>query len=76
MELRGLIGTIRDQSKAVVAPVTTRFHWEDPSLSTEGGSRCEKSSACFSVLRVAGSSPGRTSYLKLELTLELKNDLG
>ena len=46
---------------AAVAPATTQFHWQNPSLSTEC-SRCEKPSACFSVLGVAGSSPGRTSY--------------
>ena len=47
---------------AAVAPATTQFHWrQDPSLSTEC-SRCEKPSTCFSVLGVAGSSPGRTSH--------------
>ena len=46
-----------DQSEAVVASATTRFHFQDPSLSTEC-SRCEKPSACFSVLGVAG----RTRY--------------
>ena len=44
---------------AAVASATTQFHWQDPSLSTES-SRCEKPSACFSVLGVAGPSPGRT----------------
>ena len=34
---------------AAVAPVTTQYHWQVPSLSTEC-SRCEKPSACFSVL--------------------------
>ena len=56
MGLRGQTGTIRDQSKAAVAPATTQFHWQDPKLSTES-SRGEKPSACFSVLGVAGSSP-------------------
>ena len=31
MELGGLTGTIRDQTKAAVAPATTQFHWQDPS---------------------------------------------
>ena len=46
---------------AKVAPATTQFHWQDPSLSTES-SRGEKPSACFSVLGVAGSSLCGTSY--------------
>ena len=58
MELGGQTGTIRDQLKG---PATTQFHWQDPSLSTES-SRGEKPSACFSVLGVAGSSLGGTSY--------------
>ena len=61
MGLGGKTGTIRDQSKAAVAPATTKFHWQDPSLSTES-CRSEKPSACFSVLGVAGSSLGGTSY--------------
>ena len=61
MGLGGQTGTIRDQSKAAVAPATTQFHWQDPSLSTES-SRGEKPSAWFSVLGVAGSSLGGTSY--------------
>ena len=61
MGLGGQTGTIRDQSKAAVAPATTQFHGQDPSLSTES-SRGEKPSACFSVLGVAGSSLGGTSY--------------
>ena len=55
----GLAGTI--SLGAAVALAATQFHWQDPSLSTEC-SRCEKPSACFSVLGVAGLSPGRTSY--------------
>ena len=39
-----------------VAPATTRFHWQDPSLSTEC-SRCEKPSVCFSVLRLQVWAP-------------------
>ena len=35
-------------AKAAVAPATTQFHWQDPSLSTES-SRGEKPPACFSV---------------------------
>ena len=46
---------------AAVASATTQFHWQDQSLSTESSSG-EKPSACFSVLGVAGSSPGWTSY--------------
>ena len=61
MGLGGQTGAIRDQSKAAVAPATTKFHWEYPSLSTES-SRGEKPSAYFSVLGVAGSSLGGTSY--------------
>ena len=49
-------------AKAAVASATTPFHWQDPSLSTESCSGGEKPPACFSVLGVAGSSPGRTSY--------------
>ena len=37
----GLTGTIRKQSKTTVAPATTLFHWQDPSLNTES-SRGEK----------------------------------
>ena len=48
---------------AAVASATT-IHRKDPSLSTEC-SRCEKPSACFSVLGVADSSPGRASYPNL-----------
>ena len=59
MGLGGMTGAIRDQPK--VAPVTTHFHWQDPSLSTESR-RDEKPPACFSVLGVSGSSLGRTSY--------------
>ena len=33
--LGGLTGSIRDQSKAAVAPATTQFHKQDPSLSPE-----------------------------------------
>ena len=61
MELGGLTGSKKGPAKAVVAPVANRFHWHDPSLSTET-SKGEKTFACFSVLGVAGSSPGRTSY--------------
>ena len=61
MGFGGQTGIIRDQSKAAVAPATTQFHWQDPSLSTES-SRGEKPSACFSVLGVAGLSIGGTSY--------------
>ena len=61
MGLGGQTGTIRDQPKAAVAPATTQFHWQDPSLSTKSG-RGEKTSACFSVLGVAVSSLGGTSY--------------
>ena len=39
---------------AAVAPATTQFHWQDPEV--------KKPSACFSVLGVAGSSLGGTSY--------------
>ena len=63
MGLGGLAGTIREQSKAAIASATTQFFWQDPSLSTES-SRQEKLSAYISVLGVAGSSPGRTSYPK------------
>ena len=45
---------------ATLASATTQFYWQDPSLSTEC-SRYEKPSACFSVLGVAGLSPGQTS---------------
>ena len=41
--------------------IISKFHWQDPSLSTES-SRGEKPSAFFSVLGVAGSSLGGTSY--------------
>ena len=61
MGLGGLTGTIRDQSKAAVASATTQFHLQDPSLGIES-SRGEEPPACFSVLGVAGSSPGWTSY--------------
>ena len=57
----GLAGTIRDQSGDRGGTRYPQFHWQDPSLSTEC-SRCEKPSARFSVLGVAGSSLGRTSY--------------
>ena len=52
--------------KGTVAPTTTQFHWEDPSLSTES-SRGEKPSACFSVLGVAGSSLGIEPYKKIRV---------
>ena len=42
----------------------SQFHWQDPNHGTES-SRGEKPPACFSVLSVEGSSPGRTSYLKI-----------
>ena len=61
VDLHGQTGTIRDQSKAAVAPATTQFPWQDPSLSTKS-SRGEKPSACFPVPGVAGSSLGGTSY--------------
>ena len=48
--------------KAAVEQATTQFHWQDPSLSTVS-SRDEKPPACFSVLGVAGSSPGRTEQV-------------
>ena len=35
MQLGGLAGTIRDQPKAAVAPATTQYHCQDPSLSPE-----------------------------------------
>ena len=35
MELGGLIGTIRLQSKVTVAPATRQFHGPNPILSTE-----------------------------------------
>ena len=60
-DIGGLTGNIRDKSKATVARATTQFHWQDPSHSTES-SRQENPSACFSVLVIAGSSPGWTSY--------------
>ena len=50
---------------AAVAPATTQFHWQDLSLCSTESSRGEKLSACFSVLGVACSSPGRTSYPSL-----------
>ena len=59
MGLGSQTGTIRDKSKAAVSPATTQFHWQDPSTQS---SRGEKPSACFSVLGVAGSSLGGTSY--------------
>ena len=61
MGLGGQTGSVRDQSKATVAPATNQFHCPDPSLSTES-SRGEKPSACISVLLVAGWSLGGTSY--------------
>ena len=52
-------------AKASVASATTpQFHWEVLSLSTET-SRGENPPACFSVLGVAGSSPGWTTYPSL-----------
>ena len=33
MGLRGLTGSIQDQSKDAVATVSTQFHWQDPSIS-------------------------------------------
>ena len=62
--VRECVGLFLSSQGATVASATTQFHWQDPSLSTEC-SRCEKPSACFPVLGVAGSSPGRTSYPKL-----------
>ena len=50
-------------NKAAVQPTITQIHWQVPSPST-ASTRGEKPPACFSVLGVAGSSPGRTSYPK------------
>ena len=51
-------------AKATVASATTQFHWQDQSLNKESN-RGEEPSACFSVLGIAGSSPGRTSHPNL-----------
>ena len=56
--LGGLAGTFSDRSNAAMASATTQFQY--PSLSTESG-RCEKPSASFFVLDVAGLSDNWTS---------------
>ena len=53
----------KGSAKAAVAPATTQFHWQDPSLSTEN-SRGEKLLACFSVLGVSQNLP--TAFLTVQ----------
>ena len=87
MGLGGQTGTIRDQPKAAVAPATTQFHWQDPSLSTES-SRGEKT-ICL-LLCARGSrfepwwdqlpqhcdihEPGRGRHFSMKPKARLKND--
>ena len=54
-----LVTSETGQSQAVLAWATTKFHWQDPSLSSTEKSREEQPTACLSILGEAGSCPGR-----------------